>query len=280
MKFTPRELHGNVNVSATHPLIELAWMVGGLLLIALTFLLVLSLGTDYAASHLNPQQERWLGEHLPAPFPAESSPALQNRLDELLQKLPADSPLRNYPFSVQVVETPEVNAVALPGWKIVVFRGLLNKVGSENELGMILAHELGHFANRDHLRGLGRGLGITVLSLVLFGQDSSVSDAAVKFLLGASSHYSRQQETDADRFGLELLVTRYGHAGGATDFFRRFDAEAGSRIPYLLASHPHPGDRIKAIEELIASAGYPLQEVAPLSQEFVQQETPESKEQN
>ena len=75
--------------------------------------------------------------------------------------------------------------------------------------------------------------GVTVLSLVLFGTDSSVSDAAGKFMLDAESHYSRKQEAEADRFALDLLVARYGHAGGATDFFKRFDAEAGSRIPYL-----------------------------------------------
>lgn len=269
MKFTPRELHGNVNVSPTHPLVELAWMVGGLLLIGLAILLTLNLSTDYVVSRLSPQHERWLGEHLTLPFPGEPSPALQTRLEKLLQSLPGDSPLRTHAFSVQIAEIPEVNAVALPGWRIVVFRGLLDKVGSENELAMVLAHELGHFAHRDHLRGLGRGLGITVLSLVLFGPDSSVSDAAGKLLLNAGSHYSREQETAADRFGLELLVARYGHAGGATDFFRRFDEHDGSRIPYLLASHPHPGDRIEELEELINSYGFPLREVEPPAEDLM-----------
>lgn len=269
MKFTPRALHGNVNVSDTHPLVELAWMVGGLLSIGLTLLLALNLSTDYVVSHLSPQHELWLGERLTLAFPGEQSPALQARLEKLLHSLPGDSPLRTSPFSVQVAETPEVNAVALPGGRIVVFRGLLDKVGSENELAMVLAHELGHFAHRDHLRGLGRGLGITVLSLVLFGPDSSLSDAAGKLLLDAGSHYSREQESAADRFGLELLVARYGHAGGATDFFRRFDAEAGSRIPYLVASHPHPGDRVEALERLIEANGYPVQDVEPPAAELV-----------
>ena len=46
-----------------------------------------------------------------------------------------------------------MNAVALPGGNIVVFAGLLKEIKSENELAMILGHELGHFAHRDHLRG-------------------------------------------------------------------------------------------------------------------------------
>jgi len=264
MKFTPRELTGNVNVSTTHPLVEFAWLAGGLLALVLAALLLLGWGSDYAVGHLPPRYERWLGEHLGGAFPGSSSPALQQRLEGLLKSLPQDSPLREVPFRIELAETPEVNAVALPGWRIVVFRGLLDKVGSENELAMVLAHELGHFAHRDHLRSLGRGLGVTFLSLLVFGPDSGISNAAGKLMLDFESHYSREQEAAADRFGLELLVARYGHAGGATDFFRRFDARAGSRIPYLLASHPHPGDRIRELDAAIAESGYVRQALEPL----------------
>jgi len=268
VKFTPRELTGNVNVSRTHPLVELAWLSGGLLLLALLTLLLLGWGSDYAASHMPPRFEHWLGEQLPVPFPGDPSPALQQRLEGLLRFLPADSPLRDYRFSVLLAESSEVNAVALPGGRIVVFRGLLDKVESENELAMVLAHELGHFANRDHLRSLGRGLGVTVLSLLVFGQESSVSNLAGRLFLDFESRYSRRQESAADQFALQLLVSRYGHAGGATDFFRRFTAEAGSRIPYLLASHPHPGDRVAELEAAIAANGYPLAPVEPRAAEL------------
>jgi len=274
MKFTPKQLDGNVNVSTTHPLAEFAWLAGGLLLIVVAAVLLLGWGSDYAAQHLPPRFESWLGEHLALPFSGEPSPALQSRLERLVQSLPPESPLREAGFTIELAETPEVNAVALPGGKIVVFRGLLDKLGSENELAMVLAHELGHFAHRDHLRSLGRGLGLTFLSLVLFGPDSSISDAAGQLLLDSQSHYSREQEAAADRFGLELLVARYGHAGGATDFFHRFDAEAGSRIPYLLASHPHPGDRIRALDEMVQEHGYARQELSPLGEDLLPPEPP------
>jgi hypothetical protein len=271
MKYTPRELRGNVNVSRTHPLIEFAWLAGALLILCLTALLLLGWGSDYAVGHLPARYESWLGDHLQVPFHGKASLPLERRLEGLLQCLPPDSSLRAHRFRVQLVDSPEVNAVALPGWRIVVFRGLLKKVKSENELAMVLAHELGHFAHRDHLRSLGRGLGITALSLLVFGRDSSISDAAGKLFLDVESHYSRRQEEAADRFALQLLVARYGHAGGATDLFRRLARKAGGHLPFLFASHPHPADRIRALEKEIDARHYPVKPVVSLGDDLLPQ---------
>lgn len=264
MKFTPKHIDENVNVSKTHPLVELTWLVGGLLLLTLIFYLVLGAATELAVAKIPLKAELWLGEHFISRLEATENAPLQQRLQVLLDNLPADSPLRNYTFSVQLVESAEINALALPGGHIVVFSGLVEKAESENELAMVLAHELGHFAHRDHLKRLGHGLGLTVVAMLVFGEDSSASNLASKFLLATESHYSREQESAADSWGLDLLVASYGHAGGATDFFRRVGEKADSRIPYLLASHPHPDDRIDGLQELIATNRYPVETTTPL----------------
>jgi predicted Zn-dependent protease len=268
VKFTPKHIEGNVNVSKTHPLAELGWLVGGLVLLALIFYLSLGVSTDIAVAKIPVSAEVWLGEHFIGRMDALENESLQRLLQPLLDSLPADSPLHEYHFQAQVVENEQINALALPGGHIVVFSGLLKQAESENEVAMVLAHELGHFAHRDHLRRLGRGLGLTVAAIILFGQDSAASDLASKFFLVSESHYSREQESAADRFGLELLVAGYGHAGGATDFFARVGKDAGSRIPYLLASHPHPDDRVRELQELIAARGYRVDAVIPLGQDL------------
>ena len=213
--------------------------------------------------------EVWLGEHFIDRMDARENEPLQRLIQPLLDNLPADSPLREYDFYVQMVDNEQINALALPGGQIVVFSGLVEQAESENEVAMVLAHELGHFAHRDHLRRLGRGLGLTVAAIVLFGEDSAVSNLASKFFLVGESHYSREQESAADRFGLELLVAGYGHAGGATDFFARVGKDAGSRVPYLLASHPHPDDRVRELQGLIAANGYRVDAVVPLGQDLL-----------
>ena len=269
MKFTPKHIDENVNVSKTHPLAELAWLVGGMLLLALVFYLVLGVTADLAVAKIPIKAEVWLGEYFVDSFEANEDEALRRRLQPLLDNLPADSPLHNYTFTVQLVKNKEINALALPGGHILVFSGLVEQAESENELAMVLAHELGHFAHRDHLKRLGRGLGLTVAAMLVFGEDSAISRLVSNLFLVTESSYSRQQESDADRFGLELLVNSYGHAGGATDFFARVGKKAGSRAPYLLASHPHPDDRIEELQSLISENGYRVETITPLGDDLL-----------
>ena len=275
MKFTPKYIDENVNVSKTHPLAELAWLVGGMLLLALVFYLVLGVTADLAVAKIPIKAEVWLGEYFVDSFEANEDEALRRRLQTLLDNLPADSPLHKYSFTVQLVKNNEVNALALPGGHIVVFSGLVEQAESENELAMVLAHELGHFAHRDHLKRLGRGLGLSVAAMLVFGEDSAISRLVSNLFLVTESSYSRQQESDADRFGLELLVNSYGHAGGATDFFARVGKKAGSRAPYLLASHPHPDDRIEELQSLISENGYRVETITPLGDDLLGETEPE-----
>ena len=256
MKFTPKQLQKNVNVSTTHPLVELLWMVGGLTFIIGLVFILLGITTDWAIAKTPVRIETWIGKLALKEFTTNNNPPLQQRLQELLEHLPADSPLHQYQFQVYLAASEEVNAIALPGGNIVVFSGLLQEVESENELAMVLAHELGHFAHRDHLRGLGRGLGITVATAMLFGESSSTSGLVSSALLSFNNRYSQRQEAAADRFGLDLLTKRYGHAGGATDFFARHNADAGAKTAYILASHPHPQTRITALEQQITAKQY------------------------
>lgn len=269
MKFTPRELSENVNVSRTHPLVELFWLLGGLVLLAAILFFALGLLTDLAVSRTSPKIEAWLGKHLSIDLQDKANPALQRRLDALLTTLPEDSPLHEYQFTISLVDSDVVNAVAIPGGKIAVYRGLVEKVESENELAMVLYHEMGHFAHRDHLRGLGRGLGVAVGSALLFGRDSGTADLVAKTLLSFQADYSQDQESAADSFALEQLTRHYSHAGGATALFGRLAGAKKKHIAYILASHPHPQDRIDAINSLIKRNGYANDPPVPLVQDII-----------
>ncbi len=269
MKFTPVELHGNLNVSKTHPLIELLWLLGGVVVLVGLIFVLLGVTADWAVSKTPPSIENWLGEMALQQFPAEENKPLERRLQGLIDSLPAASPLHQYHFHVFLDPSNTVNAIALPGGNIVVYKGLLTQVKSENELAMVLAHELGHFAHRDHLRSLGRGLGVALATTLIFGEGSAVSNLAAKTLLTFQTRYSRQQEAAADQFGLDLLERRYGHAGGSVDFFRRIEKDAGGELPYLLASHPHPRERIDALKRRINTKHYRLAATEPLHNDLI-----------
>ncbi len=192
--------------------------------------------------------------------PSPTQDELNQLLDGLEEKLPG--PLgEERDFRVLYVREPTVNAIAIPGDRIVIYEGLLSQMGSENELAMILGHELGHFAHRDHLRSLGRGLLLRAVAGYFVGDLSWLESAAVAL---SAARFSQSQEREADEFGLELLKDYYSHVAGATDFFERLREKGGLEFAFL-STHPNPGDRVKRLKGLIEERGYPIGERQPLA---------------
>lgn len=268
MKYTPRLPDNNDNVSPTSPLKELAVLAGGLLATIVGIYLLLGVAVDLIVPRLSPALERRLAK----PFlktvtgidDAKDSTrdSIQAILDRL-QKNCADLP---FPLKVHVKEGDTINALAFPGGHIVIFQGLLDEVTSENELAFVLAHEMGHYANRDHLRGIGRALVFVTVSTLTLGPDSPVANVLGSALNLTEMRFSRAQENRADTFGLETLHCLYGHVGGSTDFFGKIpaDQEPG-RFGHYFSSHPENQRRIAHLDELALRNGYSKDTTLPLS---------------
>ena len=270
MKFTPRVLQKNVNISQDSPLKELVFLlaavVGGLIVIYI----VLGFALDILVENMPPELEEKTEDFFSNKYKwEESSPAAEKKIQELLDDLVKYLPEQDLHYTVHVYDSPDVNAVALPGRNILVFSGLLKEIGSENELSMILAHELGHFAHRDHLKGLGRGLVLVFISSVLFGTDSAVADFTQKTLVTTDLNFSRQQEIAADVFALELLSRKYGHVGGACDFFTRIKGKQKlPRFGKFFVTHPFPVDRINLLKKEIKRSGYLTKDTIALDSSY------------
>lgn len=188
---------------------------------------------------------------------------LNQLLDRLESKLPpAQQQINQY----QVFYLPEdtVNAIAIPGNKVIIYQGLLAEVDSENELMMILGHELGHFAHRDHLRSLGNIL-VLRMTISYFLGDASIFKSIIATSIKAISQaqYSQKQEQQADQFGLMLLDKTYGQVAGSTEFFNKLSQEQKSNFDFF-ASHPAPAKRVKEINQLIKKNNYSVGSVTPL----------------
>jgi predicted Zn-dependent protease len=210
----------------------------------------------------------WISGAL-APETEEVADPRAEGVAQLLERIARYWPENPYTLRVAIYEESTPNALAFPGGFIVVTTGLLDQVESENELAFVLAHELGHFHNRDHLRGIGRGV---VFALALSAMGFSGTDAAAQLaaLSGqlAARGFDRDQEGDADRFGLALVQQEYGHVAGALDFFERLP-DPGSfvekQIVHYLATHPLDDDRIEALRaQALARSWSQVGTVVPL----------------
>lgn len=199
-------------------------------------------------------------EQLAKPTPA------QNTLNQLLNRLEANLPAQSKNRDYQVLYIPDstVNALAIPGDRIIIYSGLVKQVKSENELMMVLGHELGHFANRDHLRSLGRQLLWQVAIASFLGDATWIQSTAASGIAALSNaQYSQSQESQADEVGLTLLQKTYGHTAGATDFFAKLSQQKGVDLAFL-ASHPAPNRRVTELNRLIKQRHYPIGERSPL----------------
>ena len=268
MKFTPAVFKENVNISQRKPLSEFLTLLGGISGVLLIIYFVLGIALDIVVKKLPNKIERQLGGFFEKTYHFKESRTpleqkIQNLLDQLVEYVP-DSSLN---FTVHIIDEEEINAIALPGGNIVLTSGLVQEIDSQNELAMVLAHELGHFVHRDHLRGLGRGLVLMFISAVLFGSSSEVTDFLMGTLTTSNLKYSRKQEMLADNFALELVYKKYGHAGGATDFFKKMKGR--EKLPHFFQfflTHPFSEKRISLLESAIQKRNYGIEPVVPFDE--------------
>jgi Zn-dependent protease with chaperone function len=104
------------------------------------------------------------------------APASRAAFDKLVRTLEARAALP-LPLRVAVVRRPEANAIALPGGRVYVFEGLVDKAENADELAGVIAHEIGHIAHRDGVRAVMQAAGLSFLFGMLIG-DFSGSGAA------------------------------------------------------------------------------------------------------
>ncbi len=260
MKYSPRLPEKNVNVTPTSPLRDFVLMLGGMALLFIAVYVVLGLAVDFMVPRISPETEKMLGDYLKAKWSgSEEFPEQQKQLQVLLDKIQSKCGELRYQLAINVAESDMINALALPGGEKVILTGLLEKVQSENELAFVLAHEMGHFANRDHLSELGRGLVFMAMSIGVFGPNSFVGEQVGKLLQVSEMSFSRKHESMADAYALGIQNCFYGHVTGATDFFKYTDQlEKEHFTGHYLSSHPESQQRIAALNDLAVERGYTL----------------------
>ncbi|APE42293.1 peptidase M48 Ste24p [Sulfitobacter alexandrii] len=237
----------------------LAWAVAAIAAVALQIGVLIPLLADNMAVYIPPAGERALGEatfgHIREaldetglnPVPVCDVPEGRAALDGLIGRLDPQM-AEGQQVTVAVLDHDMVNAFALPGGFVVLFRGLIDAAEGPDEVAAVLAHEIGHVVSRDPTRHALRSAGsIGVLGL-LFGDFAG--GAAVLFLAERliAAQYSQEAEAGADRFAHALLDRAAISPGALGDMFegmrRRFGDSEGVTAHFL--SHPRLGERIDA----------------------------------
>jgi Zn-dependent protease with chaperone function len=247
---------------------EFLILMAGVLFFVLIGYWALGLFVDVAVDHLSPELEARLMATIDINWnmAEESMPEKQAGIQDLVDALKPCLSVP-YPVTVSLVKSDVVNAMAVPGGKMVVFSGLLDGVTSTNGLMFVLAHELGHFKNRDHLRLMGRGVILSILAMLAFGSDTGISDILASTVNFRTAKYSQTRESQADQTALQALQCHFGHVGGATELFESLKSQEkwfNYGFSHYFSSHPELQQRIEDLHRLSREFGLSRMETTEL----------------
>ena len=183
--------------------------------------------------------------------PTEQDRQRLARARKILERFKKDSRVPLLPYTLILVKNDVPNAFAFPGGAIGLTTGLLEVLTQDIEIAFVIGHELGHFAGRDHLQGLGRTAGLGMAMAILFdtGYGAEWFANIINFVFQRG--YSQEREIQADRFGLELVFDVYGKVEGTDRLFSLLlEKKDLPKWAYMFATHPSPKDRIRNLEKI------------------------------
>ena len=253
MEYSNPELPEGINTSKEHPLKEFVILTVGLLAVVFIVISILILIVDNFADKIPFEMEKELP--ISSFIDNLDKETLPPYLDKVTQKVLNTFELpQDMKITFHYVNDDTVNAFATLGGHIVLYRGLLEKLKYEDELAMVIAHEISHVKYRHPILSMSHGV---VVGLVLSVVTSSSGNTGINDLMGSSSmaslmRFSRDFEYQADKDAINSLIKLYGHAEGALGLFDVFNSISGSMPSFeFLATHPLTSNRISQTTKMI-----------------------------
>ncbi len=205
---------------------------------------------------VEPQVLKFFGNGKAPPIcgTGENSPG-KAALDAMVSRLAAGAKLPGS-LRVDILDTGMTNAFALPGARILIFRPILERASSPDEVAGVLAHEIGHVVHRDAMRALIHDGALSLMVGAVLGDITGGSTIAILSKMMLGSAYSRENESEADEVSVDLMRKAGADPRAINGFFRKI-APLGDAKPSVfdaLSSHPVTSERIAAVEKLAADA--------------------------
>lgn len=238
---------------------RLLWgsVAGVLLGLALLLWFGTDLMVEWAVARIPIEWEQKLGETVYQDFLSKETvlkegPAV-SAVQEITRRLTDKIPDNPYKFQISVVQSPVVNAFALPGGYVVVFTGLMAKAESGEEVAGVLSHELNHVLQRHGMERMVKMLGLTAIVGILLGDQQGLTGLARQVGMElVTLKFGRAQETEADITGIRLLSDARIAPDGMIRFFERLSENDKERVE-VFSTHPMSAARAALLKAELAA---------------------------
>jgi predicted Zn-dependent protease len=197
--------------------------------------------------------------------PAWNNSRAQSRLTNVGQQIALAANRPNDPWEFVVFDSDELNAFVLPGGKVGYFRGLMEISDRDDHVATVVGHEVGHVTGRhaaerfsQQMAAQGLMIGAQLGTQEMDPQTRGVALAALGLgaTVGLLLPYSRLQESEADRLGIDYMYRAGYDVRESITFWDRMNQRGGSRPPTLLSTHPSPEQRMIDLRNYINTRGY------------------------
>ena len=170
--------------------------------------------------------------------------------------------VKNFAWEFNLVQDKQVNAFCMPGGKIVVYEELMKIVSSEDELAVVVGHEVAHAVAKHSNERMSQQLmaqyGAAIVGAAVQNRSASVQNVAnTVYGLGAQYGvmlpFSRKHETEADYMGLVFMTMAGYNPDTAVSFWKKMSASGSGQTPEFMSTHPSDARRIADIEAALPS---------------------------